>query len=65
MQTRDVYVYLQPRIGPGEVARTEEAVPGRVLIDYAADGSPLGVEVLAAIRVTEDGAAVPRGEEAQ
>lgn len=45
------YIYLSGRKGRKSV-RTEEFRPN-VLIDYAADGSPLGVEVLS-LRLTSD-----------
>lgn len=34
------------RVRPGQSVRTEEVVPGEVLVDYGADGQVVGVEVL-------------------
>jgi len=39
------YLYL-PREGNERSARTEKAAPG-LLVDYAADGRPLGLEITA------------------
>ena len=38
------YIYLSPRLGQAS-ARTEEVSPD-LLIDYAQDGTPLGIEVV-------------------
>ena len=46
------YVYLPRRIGV-KSARTEAAAPG-VLIDYAASGEPIGLEITAPRQVTVD-----------
>lgn len=44
------YLYLPRRSGV-KSARTEEAVPG-VLVDYAASGEPIGLEITAPSQVT-------------
>ena len=44
------YLYL-PREGDGKSARTEQAVPG-LLIDFAADGRPIGLEITAPASVS-------------
>lgn len=46
------YLYL-PREGDEKSARTEEATPG-LLIDFAADGRPIGLEITAPNRVSAD-----------
>jgi uncharacterized protein YuzE len=38
------YIYLKRR--PGQKAARTEQVSSEVLIDYAADGSPLGIEIV-------------------
>jgi Protein of unknown function (DUF2283) len=44
------YVYLPRRVGV-KSARTAEAAPG-VLVDYAASGEPIGLEITAPAHVT-------------
>ena len=44
------YLYL-PREGNEKSARTEQAAPG-LLIDFAADGRPLGLEITAPGKVS-------------
>lgn len=44
------YVYLPRRAGVQSI-RTEEAMPG-VLVDYAAGGEPIGLEITAPGQVT-------------
>ena len=44
------YVYLPRRVGV-KSARTVEAAPG-VLVDYAASGEPIGLEITAPTHVT-------------
>lgn len=46
------YIYL-PRAPGAKCARTERAGP-ELLIDYAADGSPLGIEIVSPGYVTEE-----------
>ena len=46
------YVYL-PRPTGVKSTRTEEAGPG-MLVDYSADGAPIGIEITAPSRVTAD-----------
>ncbi|MGI9188511.1 MAG: DUF2283 domain-containing protein [Longimicrobiaceae bacterium] len=46
------YIYL-PRAPGQKSTRTEEVSP-ELLIDYAADGSPLGIEIVSPGYVTED-----------
>ncbi|CAN5299917.1 hypothetical protein BH20GEM2_BH20GEM2_15630 [soil metagenome] len=46
------YIYL-PRAPAQKSARTEEVTP-ELLIDYAADVSPLGIEIVSPGYVTED-----------
>ena len=38
------YIYLSPRLGKPS-ARTEELAPD-LLVDYAQDGTPLGIEIV-------------------
>ena len=38
------YIYLAPRLGQ-QSARTEEITPD-LLVDYADDGTPLGIEIV-------------------
>jgi uncharacterized protein YuzE len=44
------YIYLQRK--PGQKAARTEQVSSEVLIDYAADGSALGIEIVAPGHVT-------------
>ena len=44
------YLYL-PREGNEKSARTQQAAPG-LLIDFAADGQPIGLEITAPSRVS-------------
>ena len=44
------YLYLPRSVGE-KSARTEEALPG-VLVDFAASGAPIGLEILAPASVT-------------
>ena len=44
------YVYLPRRVGV-KSARTVEAAPG-ILVDYAASGEPIGLEITAPAHVT-------------
>ena len=44
------YLYL-PRAGEERSARTEQAAPG-LLIDFATDGRPIGLEITAPDRVS-------------
>ena len=46
------YLYL-PREGDEKSAQTEQAAPG-LLIDFAADGRPIGLEITAPGRVSTD-----------
>jgi len=46
------YLYL-PREGDEKSARTEQAAPG-LLIDFAADDRPIGLEITAPGRVSAD-----------
>ena len=46
------YIYLQRK--PGQKAARTEKVSSEVLIDYAADGTALGIEVVAPGHVTID-----------
>jgi hypothetical protein len=44
------YLYL-PREGSAKSARTEQAAPG-LLVDFAAEGRPIGLEITAPGKVT-------------
>ena len=44
------YLYL-PRVSSEKTVRTEKAAPG-LLVDFAADGRPIGVEITSPRRVT-------------
>jgi uncharacterized protein YuzE len=46
-ETDAAYIYLK-EVGPGGVAETVEAVPGRVMLDFDGEGVLVGVEVLSA-----------------
>lgn len=52
----DQYLYLVDRdpYSSPMVAKTVEVVPGRVMIDYAEDGSIIGVEVLGVVTSRSD-----------
>ncbi len=47
------YLYLPHVIG-GRSARTEASADGLLVVDYAADGQPLGVEITSPDAVTLD-----------
>jgi uncharacterized protein YuzE len=46
------YIYLAPR--PGAKSQRTEQVGPELLIDYGADGSPLGIEIISPGFVTEE-----------
>ncbi len=47
------YLYLPPAAGE-KSARTEASADGLLVVDYAADGQPIGVEITAPDAVTLD-----------
>ena len=47
------YLYLSSPVG-GKSARTESSADGLLVVDYAADGRPIGIEITAPEAVTLD-----------